>query len=60
MLLDRSRRFPGWLYARRCSYRVNWVGAPGEAESAGGFVIRIVEEAEGVGGALMAGDVGTS
>ena len=47
MLLDRTSRFPAWLYARVCSCRVNWSGVPGEAEAVGIFVI---DDEEGEGG----------
>lgn len=55
-MLDRTKRFPAWLYAKECDYRVNWVGVPGEPETAGGFVVRATEPKGGgavvVGGSL--------
>ncbi|KAK0510628.1 hypothetical protein JMJ35_007060 [Cladonia borealis] len=47
VLLDRTTRFPAWLYARVCSCRVNWNGEPGETEAVGIFVI---DDEEGEGG----------
>lgn len=55
MLLDERGRFPGWLYARECSYRVNWCGVPGETEAVGVFVIN---DDEGEGGVNV--EVGTA
>ena len=58
-MLDRSRRFPSWLYAKECNYKVNWVGIPGDPETAGGFVIKIVEPTGGAGGAGLGGALTT-
>ena len=54
MLLDKTRRFPAWLYARECNCNVNWNGVPGETESVGIFVI---DDKEGEGG-LVGGTAG--
>ena len=64
VLLDRSRRFPAWLYAKQCLNKVNVAENPGEPDAVeeftrnvGGFLIKIVEGPGGGGG--LTGGSGT-
>lgn len=60
VLLDKTRRFPSWLYSRECTYNVNWNGIPGDPESAGVFVIKAGEPEGALAGNALGGALNTS
>ena len=60
VLLDKTTRFPSWLYSRECAYRVTWDGIPGDPMSAGVFFIKATEPEGALAGDTLGGALNTS